>query len=457
MKKKITLYFMMIILLTLSLVMICFWMGLKQYYYHGIANTFQSHSEVVSPSWNIKVDYTGLELSTYSDQIIQEFQYKDAELELLDKQGKLIQSSSGFFEETTYYVDPLVYRFKSIYKIEKNAFTKEKILAFYTPLIYNDQIIGVLRYSSSLNNVNNLIRNLIGYGLIICVVVAAIVFFISIRLGNSIVRPLEDIVHFTQKMAEGKYKDRIEKTYPHELGELANRLNYMGDEILKTDRMKNDFISSISHELRTPLTGMKGWIEILKSPEEITKDEYQFGLSILDTESERLISLVENLLDFSKYQSDRVKLTFNKVRMDHLIREVVTQFRKKAEEKEILIHFESTQVLLLADANKLKQVLINVLDNAIKFSAKGQEIKVIQTVNSSEVVISITDQGIGIPAENLDYIMNSFYKIDSKSIGSGLGLAISKNIIEMHQGSIQIQSDYGEGTSVTIRLPIKSG
>ncbi len=454
MKRRITLYFMMIILLTLGLVMTIFWMGLRQYYYHGIANTFQAYSEVVDPVWSNKVDYNGTELSTYSDEIIREYQYKDAELSLLNKKGELIQSSTGFYGEVKYRIDPFIYRYKTVYHIEDNTITGEKILAYYTPLIYGDQVIGILRYSTSLTNVNKLIRNLVGYGLIICMVVAGIVFFISIYLGNSIVRPLKDIVGFTQKMAEGKYKDRIEKNYPYEWGELASRLNYMGDEILKADRLKNDFISSISHELRTPLTGIKGWIEILRNPDEITKEEYQFGVSIIDSESERLISLVENLLDFSKYQSDRMNLNFSNVKVDDLIREVVFQFRKKAEEKDIQLNLETFQIVIQADANKLKQVLINIIDNAIKFSNKNEVIKVIQTINEEEVMITITDQGIGIAADNLDYIMNSFYKIDSKSIGSGLGLAISKNIIEMHQGSIQIQSDLGKGTSVTITLPL---
>lgn len=454
MKRKITLYFMIIILLTLTLVMFCFRIGLKQYYYQGIANTFRAHAEVVTPIWKNNVDDTGLELRDYSDEIIKNYQYKDAELSLLNTGGALIQSTNGFYDEITYPLDPSIFHFHTLYKIEKNTVTREKILALYTPLIYKSQIIGVLRYSTSLTKVNHLIRNLMGYGMMICCFVAVIVFLISIHLGNSIVRPLKDIVGFTQKMAEGKYKDRIEKTYPYELGELAKRLNYMGDEILKADHMKNDFISSVSHELRTPLTGIKGWIEIMSKPEDITDEEYRFGIMMIHNESERLINLVENLLDFSRYQSDRIQLILSQVKIDQLIKEVVLQFQKKAQEKEIQITADTMPVLITADVDKLKQVMINVLDNAIKFSRKGEEIKVIQSVSETEVIIEIMDKGIGIAKENLSHIMESFYKIDSKSIGSGLGLAISKNIIEMHQGKILIQSDYGKGTMVKITIPL---
>ncbi len=454
MKRKITLYFMIIILLTLGLVMAGFCIGLTQYYYHGIAATFQTHAEGVSPVWKSEVDFTNAKLTNYSDQIVKNYKYKEGELQLLSREGELIQSSNGFYEEVKYPIDPSVLETMTIYNIEKNEATKEKTLALYTPLFYNGQVIGVLRYITSLTNVNNLIRNLIGYGLIICIVVAFIVFLISLRLGNSIVKPLDDIIHFTQKMAEGQYKNKIEKTYPYELGELAKMLNYMGDEIVKTDRLKNDFISSISHELRTPLTGMKGWIETMRDPDGLTEEEFQFGLTIINNESERLINLVENLLDFSRYQSDRIKLVLTSVQVDQLIHEVTFQLQKKMEKKEIRLIVETSLVEITADQDKLKQVMLNILDNAIKYSNKGDKIHIIQSISQDDLLIKISDNGIGITKNNLKHIMESFYKIDSKSIGAGLGLAISKNIIEMHQGAIQIQSEYGKGTSVIISLPL---
>jgi len=454
MKRKITLYFMIINFLTLGLFMMGFCIGLTQYYYHTIANTFQTYAEGVSPVWKNEVDLTNVKLRNYSDDIIKSYQYKEGELQLLSREGVLIQSSTGFYKEVRYSLDPSILEYKSVYKIEKNEVTKEKVLALYTPLIYKGQVIGVLRYITSLTNVNNLIRNLMGYGLIICIMVAFIVFLVSLRLGNSIVKPLRDIIYFTQKMAEGQYKNKIEKTYPHELGELAKMLNYMGDEILKTDRMKNDFISSISHELRTPLTGIKGWVETMQAPEGLTEEESQFGLTMINNESERLISLVENLLDFSRYQSDRIKLVLSVVPVDQLIHEVTFQLQKKMEKKGIHLITETTPAEITADKDKLKQVVLNVLENAIKFSNKEDEIHIIQSISQEKLLIKIIDHGIGIAEDNLNYIMDSFYKIDSKSIGAGLGLAISKNIIEMHQGFIQIQSEYGKGTAVIITIPI---
>ena len=279
-------------------------------------------------------------------------------------------------------------------------------------------------------------------------------YLVSLHLGNSIVRPLDDIISFTQKMAAGEYKKKIEKVYPYELGDLAKMLNYMGDEILKTDRLKNDFITSVSHELRTPLTGIKGWIETMSDPRGLSDEEFQFGLTIINNESERLISLVEGLLDFSSYQSNRIKLVRSSFNVDKLIHEVTFQLKKKAEKKEIRLIVETIPVNITADGDKLKQVVLNILDNAIKFSYKDSTIHILQSINHESVLIEISDNGIGIKQDKLKYIMESFYKIDPKSIGVGLGLAISRSILDMHKGTIKIDSEYGKGTSVIISLPL---
>jgi len=455
MKRKVILYFMIIIIFTLGLVMIGFSIGIREYYYRGIANTFQSQAEAVPSVWTKQTEFANANLVNFSDEIIKNYQFKGAELQLLKRSGQLIQSSTGFYEDKIYSVDPFVLDLKTTYKIEENEYSREKIMAIYTPLVFDGQVLGILRYSTSLTKVNTLIINLFSYGIIICTAIAVIVFLISLRLGNIIVKPLNDIINFTKKMAEGKYKEKIENIYPYELGEIAKMLNYMGDEILKTDRLKNDFISSISHELRTPLTGIKGWIETMRDPNGLSDEEFQFGLGIIDNESERLISLVENLLDFSRYQSDRIKIILSEVKIDKLIREVTFQLQKKAEKKGIRLIVETIPLIITADGNKLKQVVLNILDNAIKFSYKDSTIHVIQSIKHNFVLIKISDTGIGIKEENLKHVMESFYKIDSKSIGSGLGLVISRNIVDMHKGTLQIDSVYGKGTSVIISLPLK--
>lgn len=452
-KRKITSYFMIIILLTLVLVMLGFSYGIRSYYYRGVIETFKTHAEGVTLVWGTDMELSKSKLVEHSDDIIKAYEYNGADLQLLSRTGKLIQSSTGFYEEKTYKIDSSVLKQKTDSKII-NIKNQGHILIVDTPLLYDDQVVGVLQYVTSLSKVESLIHSFLLYGILICAMVAVTVFLISLRLGNSFVKPIKDIIHFTEKMAEGKYKNRINETYSDELGELAMRLNFMADEILKTDRLKTDFISSISHELRTPLTGIKGWVETMKNPKDLTEEEMHFGIMMIDKESERLIGLVENLLDFSRYESERITLNLSSFSMEDLINEIVFQLKKKADQKDISVKVRTTPLSIIGDRDKLKQVLLNVLDNGIKFSKPKDCIEITQSRKEDFVEILVADHGIGIEKESLNHIMESFYKSDQKSIGAGLGLAISKNIVELHNGTIHVESDYQKGTTVNIQLPI---
>jgi signal transduction histidine kinase len=446
---------MIIIVLTLSLVMSVFGLAIKKYYYQGIANTFQNHVEAITPNWIDDTEFNYGSLKDYSDFIIKGYQYEGAELQLLTNEGTFVQSSSGFYEDKTYDIDEAVLSYKTIYEIERLTKTGEKVLAVYIPLLRDGQIVGVLLYLSSLTQVDDVMNHLLMYGLLICIIVAAIVFLVSLRLADSIVEPFNEIIKHTRELSKGKFKNRIKKTYPNELGEMSQTLNFLADEVVKNDRLRTDFISSISHELRTPLTGIKGWAEMIESSNGgLTKEEEKFGLQMIHSESERLMHLVEDLLDFSRYESNRMTINHVDIEFDTLIKDVALQLQKKAEEKDIQITIESTPVIINVDPDKIRQVLLNLLDNAIKFSPKGSTIQLSQYIKEDQVILKIEDHGIGIKSEQLDKIMDSFYKIDSKSIGAGLGLAIARNIVTKHNGNIQIKSKYGEGTIVYVYLPI---
>lgn len=454
MKRKVILYFMIIITLTLGLIMGVMGFTLTKYYYHGIANTFQNHVEAITPLWEKGNERLYGELQDYSDQIIKDYQYEGADLELLNLEGEVIQSSTGFFDEISYELNPDIFAISTVY--EKDVVVSgEELIAVYIPLVADGQVIGILRYVSSLVSVHEVINRMLIYGLLLCVIVAVVVFLVSLRLADSIVKPVNKIINFTEEMSKGQFEKRIVEDFPHELGVMARTLNYMADEIVKTDRLKNDFISSISHELRTPLTGIKGWVETMKSSTDLTKEEEKFGLSIIESESERLIHLVEDLLDFSRYESDRMILNPTRIAFDRLVQEVSLQLAKKAEKKNVQIKLDCNPVFVLVDRNRMRQVILNLLDNAIKFSKSGTDIHVAQEIRKETLSLMISDQGIGIKEEDLPFIAESFYKINNNSVGAGLGLAISRKIVEKHGGTIVFKSEYGQGTTVEVTLPIE--
>ncbi|MBC2478551.1 sensor histidine kinase, partial [Clostridium beijerinckii] len=187
MKRKVIFYFMIIILLTLGLVMLGFVTGIRQYYYQGIVNTFQNHVESVPSVFEKQTNLSNTDLRAFSDEIIKIYQLKGSELQLLKRDGQLIQSSTGFYGDKNYSLDPSVLALKTINKIEENEYSGEKIMCVYTPLTFDGQVIGILRYSTALTKVNSLIMSLLGYGMIICAVVALIVFMLSLHLGKIIV------------------------------------------------------------------------------------------------------------------------------------------------------------------------------------------------------------------------------------------------------------------------------
>ena len=192
----------------------------------------------------------------------------------------------------------------------------------------------------------------------------------------------------------------------------------------------------------------------MQLPDGLSKEETEFGLRMINSETERLMNLVEDLLDFSRYESNRVKFVRTVVEFDTLIKEVAFQLQKGASEKNVQIKLECMPVLINADGDKIRQVLINLLDNAIKFSKNGSDIQIFQYLQGEMVVLNILDQGIGIQQDKLNYILDSFYKVDAKSVGTGLGLAITRNIVMKHGGTIEVKSEYGKGTTIMVRLPL---
>jgi signal transduction histidine kinase len=435
---------MIIIFLTLGLVLGSFGIGVKKYLYQEISDTFEHYAQAVVPVWDGQPDF--------SDQIIKNYTFQGANIDLLNRNGQMVQSSTGFYKDRSYRIDPSVLSGRTIYKVEKSGQSEERIMAVYTPLLYEEQVVGILRYTTSLKLANSTIERIFSYALITCTAIATITFFVSLHLGNSIVKPLEDIISLTRKMAEGNYREKIKKQYPYEAGELVSILNHMGDEIGKADQLKNDFISSISHELRTPLTGIKGWVETMREPEGLKEEEMEFGLKIIENETERLITMVETLLDFSRYQSGRVTASFQQINMEELVLEAVFQLQKKAKKKDIRLVTRTSSAELYGDGDKLKQVLLNVIDNSIKFSNEHSAIEIVQNKEGEQVEVTVRDFGIGIRADALSYVTRSFYKGDDKFPGEGIGLSICQKIIELHGGLLRIESEYGKGTAVTISL-----
>ena len=331
-------------------------------------------------------------------------------------------------------------------------------MSISVPIKVNYKVEGVVRYTLSLSEINKAILSVIFWVLITAIVILLIVISISIRFANSIINPILDLKEFANELAHGNFSIKIKdiRTRDDEIRELANTFVYMASEIDKSEKLKEEFISSISHELRTPLTSIKGWSETL-GYDEITKEELDLGLGIIQNETERLIKLVEELLDFSRLSSDRIKLKFDILNIKTLCYSVVNQLKLKAIEKEIDLKVEYLSNIeeIQGDKDRLRQVLINLIQNSIKFTEKGGYIKVIVYQDDIYTTIKVIDNGDGIEKENLTKVLDKFFQEDYNKSGSGLGLAISNEIVKLHGGSMNIESEKKVKTQITFTLKNK--
>lgn len=332
--------------------------------------------------------------------------------------------------------------------------TKEKLMAVSHPLISNGQIVGVLRFITSLKGVdetmNVIILNFIVFGIGILLLTA----FISQMIGKRIIGPIEELTNAAETMAKGNYNIITKKFYEDEIGQLSDTLNHMAMEIKKKESLKNDFISSVSHELRTPLTSIKGWAITLKDPQtdpKLLKD----GLEIITNESDRLTSMVDELLDFSKFVSGKITLDKEVIEVEKLFDFIETNMadRSRRENKEFTVEKTEDMGTITADLNRVKQVFINLLDNSFKFTGVGGKINLSMKRGKQYVDFIVRDNGTGISKSDILKVKEKFYKGKTSKSTNGIGLSICDEIAILHGGELIIKSEVGVGTEIIFRLP----
>lgn len=382
-----------------------------------------------------------------------------AEVQIVNTNGEVLMDSIGAMIKNKVESND----FKEALKGEKGKWIgaidgrSSRVMIISYPLKSGDKVEGVLRFISSLDGVDRVINKICFIFIIIGVIVVICAGIVSIFLAQSIVYPIRKITKAAEKMAEGNLKVRVQENSNDEIGKLGSTLNFMAGEIQNREQIKNEFISSISHELRTPLTAIKGWAITLNDEELQDRDILRDGLKIIEKESERLTQMVEELLDFSKFVSGKITLNKEKVQVTSIIEYIGKYLSPRAERDgiEFIITYEEALPMIEADPSRIKQLLINVLDNAFKFTNAGGRVTVNALQENNNIAIIVKDTGCGINEEELPRIKEKFYKGKNSKSQNGIGLSICDEIVNLHGGSLIIESTLNIGTTVKITFPLK--
>ena len=388
-----------------------------------------------------------------------QFRYKTKlEIQVIDHKGGIIVSTSGFERPNIETADfSKAKETKKPYALKTTTEDGEDILICSTPLYDNDgEFLGAYRWLVSLESVNRLSLNFTAVAIFVAFGVLTIFGLSGIYFIKSIVNPIKDVSNIARKIAMGDLESRIEIPKSDEIGELCEAINYMASELYEAQNLKNDFISSVSHELRTPLTAIRGWGETAKMSLGTDDELVSRGLDVVLSEANRLSGLVEELLDFSRMETGRLQVNSMPLNVTQILTESADMYAELSKQNGIDFVFNppAEQYEVLGDGDRLKQVFINIIDNAVKYTESGGQVLITQTAEEGCVRITVTDTGVGIPAADIDRVKEKFYKANKTVRGSGIGLAVADEIIKQHKGLLFIESTEGAGTTATIVLPL---
>jgi signal transduction histidine kinase len=279
-------------------------------------------------------------------------------------------------------------------------------------------------------------------------------------IARGMTQPLRDMAKAAQRMSTGDYGQRVVTASRDEVGQLAVAFNRMSGELASLERLRRDLVANVSHELKTPISALRARLENLLDGVERPDPE---TLQVMLAQSERLGRLVDQLLELARLESGEVPLRREAVPLRPLVSRVVSEIEVTRARQDVQLSQDVPDDLpaVFADAERLHQVLFNLLDNAVRFTPEGGRVRVTASGHNGSVDVAVSDTGPGIDAEHLPRLFERFYRVDTARSrdegGTGIGLAIARSVVEAHGGRIWAESEPGTGSTFTFELPVVSG
>lgn len=447
----------------LAAVVLLFSAGIVSYYYQSISTNLTEKAQTAADWMN------NSNVSSYSEyyRVAADLTRTDGdkdklELQFINSSGRIQASSYGITTGTSPRTADIALAMESgeprVFQ-GSDPVTGESIIAVSAPLTFNGHTVGVMRYVTSLRQVNRQVVIDTGAACLAGLAAMALVLVVSLLFINSVIKPVVSVSEAAKRIAGGSYGIQVENRYEGELGELVQNVNEMSLKISQAEKMEQEFISSVSHELRTPLTAINGWVETMEQDVEdgIDREELQRGLGIIQKETVRLTNMVEELLDFSRMQDGRFTLRLQPIDLQAEFEDTVYTYRSLFRQEGIELNYDDGGVeecpVIEGDPERLRQVFCNVLDNAAKHGGSGRRIDAAFALTDDAMAITIRDFGPGIPEAELPFVKQKFYKGSSKARGSGIGLAVCDEIMRLAEGEFTIANAEGGGAVCTLRFP----
>ncbi|WP_203247685.1 sensor histidine kinase [Sporosarcina beigongshangi] len=345
----------------------------------------------------------------------------------------------------------------------KSIFLK-LFLTYIVILIVSHFVFAVASYLLFQNNLTDMHLNPEGFIQLKYLFISSSIISITITglftyyLTKRITAPLREMNRVALLIAKGQFNQKVNIRTHDELEELGETFNYMTHELASLDQMRKDFVANVSHDLRSPLTSIHGFTRAFLD-DKIPSDRKRHYFTIMKEQTERMIKLVNDLLDMSQIESGQLEIRAVLFNLSELVRQVMARMEPEFVNKKLnveLITEEVQDIHVYADSDRIDQVIVNLIQNAAQISSNGSSIEVILK-KEQQAVVSIRDYGQGISQEDIQSIWKRFYKTDrsrTKMVGTGIGLSIVKHLLVLHQTDIQVESEVGRGTTFTFTLPI---
>ncbi|MBQ7972192.1 MAG: HAMP domain-containing histidine kinase [Lachnospiraceae bacterium] len=336
---------------------------------------------------------------------------------------------------------------------------EEEVLSIYAPIVIDFKVQGYVVIHTAIAELEAFSNQLLNISYIILLILFMLSSIIIIFFTNFVYRPLRKITKATEEYASGNLHYQFQVDSEDEIGYLAASLSYMASELARGEDDQKKLVANVSHDFRSPLTSIKGYSEAMLDGT-IPPELYEKYLNIVRNESDRLIKLTNSLLTLNNLNTEGMVLEKTDFDLNEIIRKTAATFEGSCVQKKITLQLILTgeNLYVHGDVTKLEQVLYNLLDNAIKFSHKDSFIRIETVEKHNKVLVSVKDQGIGIPKESIRQIWDRFYKTDlsrgKDKKGTGLGLSITREIIRAHGENINVISTEGEGSEFIFTLPL---